>query len=263
VDTATVGTAAPSASRAFRIGSVTKTLRHLPGVVPAGGRITIRELLDHRSGLTNFIDHDDWLRRAERSAATRPIDTLRFAASRPLEFPPRARRAYSNTNYVALGLVIERVTRDTYAHQLERRIIAPWRWTPRGCRGRGTWPACRTAEPIRTSPGPRAGSSSTLATSGRSSAPCCRAAYCRRAGLRELQRVVAVPGDPDYALGIAPARLSCGTAWGNDGVILDYGTGVEAADHGSRVAVVSLRGAVSPAPDETATLLLCPRRVRG
>jgi len=113
VDTATVGTAVPSASRAFRIGSVTKTLRHLPGVVPAGGRITIRELLDHRSGLTNFIDHDDWLRRAERSAATRPIDTLRFAASRPLEFPPRARRAYSNTNYVALGLVIERVTRDT------------------------------------------------------------------------------------------------------------------------------------------------------
>lgn len=81
--------------------------------------------------------------------------------------------------------------------------------------------------------------------------------------LRELQRVVAVPGDPDYALGIAPARLSCGTAWGNDGVILDYGAGVEAADHGSRVAVVSLRGAVSPAPDETATLLLCPRRVRG
>jgi len=141
VDTATVGTAVPSASRAFRIGSVTKTLRHLPGVVPAGGRITIRELLDHRSGLTNFIDHDDWLRRAERSAATRPIDTLRFAGSRPLEFPPRARRAYSNTNYVALGPVIERVTRDTYAHQLERRIIAPWRLDA----APGLWRACHSA----------------------------------------------------------------------------------------------------------------------
>ena len=75
VDTATAGMAAPSASREFRIGSVTKTFtativlqlaadgalrlddtleRHLPGVVPAGGHITIRELLDHRSGLTKL-----------------------------------------------------------------------------------------------------------------------------------------------------------------------------------------------------------------
>jgi CubicO group peptidase (beta-lactamase class C family) len=56
--------------------------RYLPGVVPKGDKITIRQLLNHRSGLWNITDHTLWLDRARRSSSTRPIDTLRFAASR-------------------------------------------------------------------------------------------------------------------------------------------------------------------------------------
>ena len=101
----------PGRDQRFRVGSVTKTFtativlqlvaegrlrlsdaleRHLPGIVPAGKKITIRQLLNHRSGLANFTDYTDWLQRASRSPSSRPIDTLRFAAAQPLVFPPAA-----------------------------------------------------------------------------------------------------------------------------------------------------------------------------
>ena len=123
------GTASGSTGQRFRAGSVTKTFtatlvlqlvdqkriglddpvgRYLPGVIPAGGMITIRELLQHRSGLANFTDYLTWMDQASHPASIRPIDVLRFAASKPLLFEPGSHWAYSNTNYIALGLVIER-----------------------------------------------------------------------------------------------------------------------------------------------------------
>jgi CubicO group peptidase (beta-lactamase class C family) len=55
----------------------------------------------------------------------RPIDTLRFAASHPLTFPPGSQWRYSNTNYMALGLVIEKSTGRPYRQELEQRILEP------------------------------------------------------------------------------------------------------------------------------------------
>ena len=128
----------------FRIGSVTKMFtatiilqladerkldlhdtleKFLPGIVPAGARITIRHLLDHRSGLANYTEDDAWLRRERR--LKRPLQSLRLAASRPLDFAPGTEWGYSNTNYVALGLIIERITGRSYAHQLQHRIVKP------------------------------------------------------------------------------------------------------------------------------------------
>ena len=143
---ASAGIHRPSTDQRFRVGSVTKTFtativlqlvaerrlrlsdtieRHLPGVVPGGKKITIRQLLNHRSGLANFTDYGDWLQRASRSPSFRPIDTLRFAAAQPLDFPPGSEWRYSNTNYIALGLVIEKTTGNTYQEELERRILDP------------------------------------------------------------------------------------------------------------------------------------------
>ena len=143
---ATAGTRRPKADQRFRIGSVTKTFtativfqlmqegklrldstleEHLPGVVPRGGEITIRHLLGHRSGLANITDYPGWLNQAERSPSTSPINSLRFAASKPLAFRPGSQERYSNTNYIALGLVIEKVTGRSYAEELEERILDP------------------------------------------------------------------------------------------------------------------------------------------
>jgi D-alanyl-D-alanine carboxypeptidase len=143
---ATAGNQRPGRDQRFRVGSVTKTFtativlqlvaegklrlsdtieRHLPGIVPAGKKITIRQLLNHRSGLANFTDDTLWLERASRSPSIRPIDILRFAAAQPLVFPPGREWRYSNTNYIALGLVIEKATGNTYREELERRILDP------------------------------------------------------------------------------------------------------------------------------------------
>jgi D-alanyl-D-alanine carboxypeptidase len=143
---ATAGIRRPSPDQRFRVGSVTKTFtativlqlaaeerlrlgdaleRYLPGVVPDGTRITIRQLLNHRSGLANVTDNALWLERASGSPSTRPIDVLRFAASHPLTFRPGSRWEYSNTNYIALGLVIEKATGHPYRQELEQRILEP------------------------------------------------------------------------------------------------------------------------------------------
>jgi D-alanyl-D-alanine carboxypeptidase len=143
---ATAGAARPAADRRFRVGSVTKTFTaaivlqlveegalrlddtladHLAGVVPRGDEITIRQLLLHRSGLANFTDYRPWMERTSRSSTNRPIDSLRFAASEPLIFEPGSQWSYSNTNYIALGLVVESVTGHSYVEELEERILEP------------------------------------------------------------------------------------------------------------------------------------------
>jgi D-alanyl-D-alanine carboxypeptidase len=143
---ATAGKPRRKASHRFRIGSVTKTFTaaivlqlvdegklrladrleaHLPGVVPRGADISIRQLLQHRSGLANYTDFRPWLAEADRSATLQPIDVLRFAAAQRLVFDPGTEWRYSNTNYVALGLIVEKITGRTFAQELRARIIDP------------------------------------------------------------------------------------------------------------------------------------------
>jgi len=108
--------------------------RWLPGAVPGGERITIRQLLNHTSGLFDYTDdlqgplrakptRQVYQQMAARRFAPRALVAM-AARHRPL-FPPGARFSYSNTNYVLLGLVVERVTGARLAGQLHRRILAP------------------------------------------------------------------------------------------------------------------------------------------
>jgi D-alanyl-D-alanine carboxypeptidase len=140
----TVGSPRPSANERFPVGSVTKsftativlqlvqekklrlkgTLGHyLPGVVRYGDAITIRELLQHRSGLRNYTNSA--FVSALSAPSTRPIDALRVVGSKPLDFEPGLQWEYSNTNYIALGLIIEKVTGHSYADELASRILKP------------------------------------------------------------------------------------------------------------------------------------------
>src|SRR5262249_50271996 len=109
----------------LRLGDTVE--RWLPGLVPNGGEITIRELLGHTGGLFNYYDDKrfvravvarpgrHWLPRALVAIATR---------HRPV-FPPGEGWSYSNTNYIVLGLVVQAATGGTVAHQLEQRLIRP------------------------------------------------------------------------------------------------------------------------------------------
>ncbi|MEV7653358.1 serine hydrolase domain-containing protein [Streptomyces anulatus] len=135
----------------FRIGSMTKTFtaaallrlveeervhldarveRYLPGVVRGHGndgrRITVRQLLQHTSGLPDFLDHLDPRDIVKDPLAHRdPLDLVNIALAHPPEFDPGAGWSYSNTGYLLVGMVIERVTGNTYAEEIQRSVIEP------------------------------------------------------------------------------------------------------------------------------------------
>ena len=99
--------------------------RYLPGSYRRRATSRSGKLLDHRSGLANYTNDSRWMRRAERSTSTTPRDDVRFAVSLGPDFRAGTNWSYSNTNYIALGLVIEKVTGHSYASELSQRILGP------------------------------------------------------------------------------------------------------------------------------------------
>jgi D-alanyl-D-alanine carboxypeptidase len=130
-----------------RLGLNDTVERWLPGLLPFGNRITLRQLLTHTSGLFDNNDavnhpdrtlarvkdpvlHAELLRLAKRLQAdptTRfpPTVWIRLAATQPLYFPPGSGYHYSNVGFEVLGLVIERVTSQPLEAVYRERIIRP------------------------------------------------------------------------------------------------------------------------------------------
>ncbi|MFD6156936.1 serine hydrolase domain-containing protein [Nocardia sp. NPDC060256] len=107
--------------------------RYLPGVVQGGGndgtRITVRNLLQHSSGLP---DTEQLLSRTPQDdlAAMRwhqfdVADVVRPVLALPSRFAPGTKAEYSNTNYLLIGMIIERVTGHSVADEIARRIVTP------------------------------------------------------------------------------------------------------------------------------------------
>jgi D-alanyl-D-alanine carboxypeptidase len=140
----------PPTDGRFRAGSVTKTFVattvlqlvaehkvrldapiecYLPHLVPNGRNITIRELLSHRSGLYDYGD-SLWPGGLSELYKTRfypwlPQDLLAEAFRHAPYFAPGSAGHYSNTNYIVLGMLIERVTGKSAEQEISGRIIKP------------------------------------------------------------------------------------------------------------------------------------------
>lgn len=133
----------------MRVGSLTKTYvatvvlqlvdqqrlgldepvgRYVSGV-PNGGAVTIRQLLNHTSGLFDFVYDAGHNRAVEQNPLRRwkPEELLAISASHEPYFAPGAGWRYSNTNYVVLGMVVEKITGRSIAHEVTRRILDPLR----------------------------------------------------------------------------------------------------------------------------------------
>jgi D-alanyl-D-alanine carboxypeptidase len=96
----------------------------LPGLLPAGDRITVADLLAHTSGLAEY----NRVPAAWPVLKRHPVDqhALVVAAGRaPPTFPPGQGQTYSNTNYAVLGMVVERVTGRPLASVLDREVFSP------------------------------------------------------------------------------------------------------------------------------------------
>jgi D-alanyl-D-alanine carboxypeptidase len=138
------------ATDGFRIASVTKTFvatvvleleaegrldidepveRRLLGLVPNGSLITIRELLNHTSGLFDYVEDDAHTQAVIADPGRRwsPHELLSVAFAHPPLFRPGTSWFYSNTNYVVLGLLVEAVTGKPLGQELQARILDPLR----------------------------------------------------------------------------------------------------------------------------------------
>ena len=96
--------------------------RYLPDL-PHGAEVTIRQLLTHTGGYAEFTELPDIDRLANRRATNGEI--LATVAARPLGFTPGTKWQYSNTGYVILAEVVEKLSGTSYAEFLRERIFAP------------------------------------------------------------------------------------------------------------------------------------------
>jgi len=99
----------------------------LPGRFPEGERIRLRHLLNHTSGISEYMRLDPWASAVARNPRV-VIPARRLvsaAASLPLDFEPGSRASYSNTNYLVLAEILERATGRPLARQLRERIFEP------------------------------------------------------------------------------------------------------------------------------------------
>ncbi|MGW2846206.1 serine hydrolase domain-containing protein [Streptomyces sp. NPDC001274] len=112
-----------------RIGLDAPVRRYLPDLIPATyGAVTVRQLLDHTSGIPSVGDGgtlEDWY--AHRFDRRDPVRTVREATSHEPDFAPGTQQHYDNIGYTVAGLLIERVTGEAYAAQVSRRILEPLR----------------------------------------------------------------------------------------------------------------------------------------
>jgi CubicO group peptidase (beta-lactamase class C family) len=85
--------------------------------------ITLRMMLTHTSGLANFTDFPqlgDWVRNGVSEATV-----LTAVSQAPLQFQPGTQYSYSNSNFFALGTIIEKLTGQSYAADLKQYILQP------------------------------------------------------------------------------------------------------------------------------------------
>jgi D-alanyl-D-alanine carboxypeptidase len=267
----------------FRVASVTKTFvatvvlqlvaesklgldepvdRLLPGLLPDGGSITIRELLNHTSGLFDYTDDMAWSGQviAQPDRRWSPRELVAVAAGHALLFRPGTSWWYSNTNYVVLGLAVEAVTGSTLGDELRNRIFAPLGLAAtsfptdtaidgphaHGYAGSGTlpWLPPKILIDATTLVSP---TSSWAAGALLSNADDVTRFYAALLGGRLVRpdllaamrsASLATSGTPwNYGLGLMQFDTACGRALGHLGDTVGYRTAVYARPDGRRVAV--------------------------
>jgi D-alanyl-D-alanine carboxypeptidase len=276
----------------FRIGSVTKSFvatvalqlvaerrlalsdsveRWLPGVLPYGDRVTVRQLLNQTSGVPDYIVAAlTGLYRGDRVRSWRPRELVALVAGLDQEFPAGSAWSYSNTNYVLAGMIIERVTGSNLGRELKRRIFGPLQL-------RDTyfpvdfpfllWPHPSgysldyddTGNPIEgrlldfTVYNPSmAWAAGNIVADMDDIARFYRALLGGRllppAQMAELKtRVEIVPGVASYALGMFAFETDCGSIWGHSGGIPGFGNEFFSSEDGTRQYGLMINAETPPA----------------
>ncbi|MFI6322057.1 serine hydrolase domain-containing protein [Nonomuraea sp. NPDC050556] len=283
----------------FRIGSVTKAFTatvvlqlvaegklklddplsaHLPGVVEQADTVTIKDLLGHTSGVPEHTDDlfDKWGRIAEPERTWTGQDLVDVANKHPRLFPAGTRFAYTNTNFILLGMVIEAVTGRPYTQEITERIVRPLGLTST------TTPTSSTAirgkhlhgyvmvdgkpyDVTRINPtiaGAAGGIISTTADLDTFFRALFSGRLLRPAELKAMTTV----GKGDYGLGLETAKLSCGMVYGHGGGVPGYSTVTFHSADGRRqlsLNVTAYEGDPTPAVKALVERALCLPSMEG
>jgi D-alanyl-D-alanine carboxypeptidase len=273
----------------FRIGSVTKIfvaalvlqlvaegLVELDGdAAPFAEGITIRQLLNHTSGLPDFVDDvvalfEPYRRNPAHVWELDARDELRLVMEKPRLFPPGEGWSYHGSNYIVLRLVVEEATGVTLREALQQRILVPLGLTRtdlvegplRGDCARGYLPPDNPLLP--GGPGPvdateldvpfqRAGGG--VVSTADEIAKLLRALLRGELLPGRLRDEMLRPVDSDwdetdrYGLGIGEItalmgrqRSSCGVAWGHLGFSVGYTAVALSSSDGERQVVICSNG---------------------
>lgn len=210
--------------------------RYLPGLVQGNGydgaAITVRQLLQHTSGMADYVG--DVLADPEvNNHPWRPEELVRLGLSHPPRFEPGTGWAYSNTGYIVLGMLVERVTGDDLGAELAERIIRPLGLHQTGypeagqqrirgphAHGYFAFPGKPVADVTELEPSVP-GAAGALVSTGPDLTRFVRALLAGRIIrphlLAQMRTTVPAEGS-DYGLGIHEVPLPCGgVAWGHGG----------------------------------------------
>ena len=244
---------------------------YLPGLIKGegidGSRITVRQLLQHTSGLPDFdetlVGTTDVFQ--YRHHYVTPRDVLDSALSKPAQFEPGAQWKYTNTNYVVLGMLVERVSQRPVGEQIDQRIVkklglshtyfpAPGEEKIRGTHPQGYHLSAEGKLEDITEMDPALGwAAGAMVSTPSELNTFFQAVFDGRlltqSSIDEMKKGV----DTDkagvvYGLGLIGRSLSCGgTAWGHGGDIAGYHTrgGVGPDGTAVTVAVTALPTAIA------------------
>ena len=261
----------------FRIGSLTKTYgativlqlagegrlslddslgTHLPGVVPNADKITIRHLLNHTSGLFDYWRDQRFFDRlvAAPMRSWTAHERIALATSHPPLFAPGAGFSYSNTGYILLGLIIEKVSGRSLAQEYHDRLFVPlhllatsapstYRIEGRHAHGYYVFDKPPAQDVTAVSASVAWGNGDIVSTAD-DVATFYRALLSGRLLKPDLLQAMVTTVNATfedgtrYGLGIGTGRFPCGTYWGHDGEFAGYVTTAKSSENGRRQVVV-------------------------
>ncbi len=105
-----------------RIGLNDPLTKYLPQY-PQWRTVTIRQLLNHTSGIHSYTGNADWVKTWNDDLTTAQI--VAFVAKDTFDFTPGSAYRYNNTGYVLLGMILDKVTGTPYPTLMQRRFFTP------------------------------------------------------------------------------------------------------------------------------------------
>ncbi|MEU1815669.1 serine hydrolase domain-containing protein [Streptomyces roseifaciens] len=278
----------------FRAGSITKSFvatvllqleaegklsiddsveKWLPGVIKGNGydanKITIRQLLNHTSGVHDMVYTPEWNEQMNgqgffehRYDIKTPEQIVAMGIKYGPDFEPGKGWRYSNTNFVLGGMIIEKVTGNAYAREVERRIVKPL-----GLKETtfpGTDPKLPAPHPVGYSklyvpnPGPEiydateyrpswsGATGEVVSTSGdlnRFYGALLQGKLLPKKQLDAMLTTVETGEHYTYGLGIISRKLSCGVqVYGHDGVVWGSLSGSAGTRDGKHMLTFNING---------------------